>query len=574
VIGAGIYLVWPAFYTDVTDSYRLGRRGRIRTDLGGLYFNAVVVVLTFVWWYATEWDALLLLVATQVMQMVHQLMPLLRFDGYHLLADMTGVPDLYHRIKPTLHALLPHRWFHPDNRVLKPWARAVITAWVLVTIPLLAFMLLSLVTALPRVLGSAWASAQANVADVQDAWRAGGLIDATGQVLQVLAVVLPVLAGLLILGRIGARWFGGLARWSRGSGLRRIAAAALSAVVLTTLFWSWWPQPGTYRPIEPGEKGLLTAVLPSSQHVRVSPAVSRTGFQVQGASAQRRLTGGAPLQATFPTGTALPSKAHPRLAIVLVPSGDTDGQSSNEPWVFPFDKPLPPAEGDNQAAAFNTTDDSATYDIAFALVWAKGDEVLNVNEAHAYASCSHCVTVAVAFQVVLIMDHAHVVVPQNLAVAANYECYECITAAIANQLVLSVEQTPGEEQLLALGDVWGRLTQFGNTITAYTFAQISAQLEAFKAEIVAILGDASPVPASTSPSPSPSASPTGAATGSSDPSPTSSSPTASSTSPTATSPTETTPSGPTSDPPTSTTPAPSSPSSTTGATTDAPSPSP
>ncbi len=33
-MGAGLYLVWPAFYTDVTDSYRLDRGGRIRTDLG------------------------------------------------------------------------------------------------------------------------------------------------------------------------------------------------------------------------------------------------------------------------------------------------------------------------------------------------------------------------------------------------------------------------------------------------------------------------------------------------------------------------------------------------------------
>ena len=57
-MGAGLYLVWPAFYTDVTDSYRLGRAGRIRTDLGGLYFNAIVVVLTFVWWWATGWEAL------------------------------------------------------------------------------------------------------------------------------------------------------------------------------------------------------------------------------------------------------------------------------------------------------------------------------------------------------------------------------------------------------------------------------------------------------------------------------------------------------------------------------------
>ncbi|HEU5455614.1 MAG TPA: hypothetical protein VFU85_08010, partial [Nocardioides sp.] len=106
VMGAGIYLVWPAFYTDVTDSYRLGRRGRIRTDLGGLYFNALVVVITFAWWYFSGWEALLLLVATQIFQMVQQLLPLLRFDGYHLLADLAGVPDLYHRIKPTLLGLL------------------------------------------------------------------------------------------------------------------------------------------------------------------------------------------------------------------------------------------------------------------------------------------------------------------------------------------------------------------------------------------------------------------------------------------------------------------------------------
>ena len=43
-IGVGIYIVFPAFYTDVTDSYRLGRGGRVRTDLGGLYFNVLTVL--------------------------------------------------------------------------------------------------------------------------------------------------------------------------------------------------------------------------------------------------------------------------------------------------------------------------------------------------------------------------------------------------------------------------------------------------------------------------------------------------------------------------------------------------
>ena len=64
-LGFGFYLFWPAFYTDVTDSYRLGRGGRVRTDLGGLYFNALVVLAVFAVWWATGWHAVLLIVATQ-----------------------------------------------------------------------------------------------------------------------------------------------------------------------------------------------------------------------------------------------------------------------------------------------------------------------------------------------------------------------------------------------------------------------------------------------------------------------------------------------------------------------------
>ena len=330
-----------------------------------------------------------------------------------------------------------------------------------------------------------------------EAWRSGGPVDIAAHTLQMLAVVLPVIACALILGRIGLRWFQGLARWSRGSGLKRVTAAVLSAVLVTGLAWAWWPYPGNYRPILPGEQNLFTSVLPTARSAPAALPASLDGAAVSlprdrslpvGAAAERRLASGAPLQATFPGGQALPDQGRaaaghgagaergagpqPRRGASRPRPARTD-----ESWVFPFDQPLPPEEGDNQAAAYNTTDDSLTYDVAFALVWATGDEVLNVNEAHAYASCSSCVTVAVAFQVVLIMDDAQVVVPQNLAVAANYECYRCITAAIANQLVLSVQQAPGEEQLLALAEVWGRLTEFGQNITAYTLAEVAEQLD-------------------------------------------------------------------------------------------------
>jgi putative peptide zinc metalloprotease protein len=53
-MGAGIYIVWPAFYTDVTDAYRLDKVGRLRTDLGGIYFNAIFSLATAGAYFATS----------------------------------------------------------------------------------------------------------------------------------------------------------------------------------------------------------------------------------------------------------------------------------------------------------------------------------------------------------------------------------------------------------------------------------------------------------------------------------------------------------------------------------------
>src|SRR3954467_5416067 len=153
-MGAGLYLIYPAFYTDVTDSYRLSRASRIRTDLGGLYFNALAALVMFGGWMLPRWDGLLLVIAAQILQMVRQLPPLVRFDGYHLLADVTGVPDLFHRIGPTLRSFLPKRWRHAESRALRPWVRAVVALWVVLVVPLLLITVVVTVLALPRVLGT------------------------------------------------------------------------------------------------------------------------------------------------------------------------------------------------------------------------------------------------------------------------------------------------------------------------------------------------------------------------------------------------------------------------------------
>src|SRR5699024_10011659 len=152
-------------------------------------------------------------------------------------------------IKPTLLGLLPHRWKDPQNRVLKPWARALITLWVLVTVPMMLAMLLMVVTTVPRLLGSAFASIGESASAVRDAFGAGNPLDVAAQSVQALAVARPVLATAMILGRVGGRFFKGLAVWSRGSVVRRVVAPATAVAVVTCLLWTWWPQPGTYRPI-------------------------------------------------------------------------------------------------------------------------------------------------------------------------------------------------------------------------------------------------------------------------------------------------------------------------------------
>ena len=104
VMGVGVYLVWPAFYCDVTDAYRLNRAGRLRTDLGGVYFNALFALLCGGVYAATGEEAALLAAFVQHILLLQQLLPLLRFDGYYVLSDLTGVPDILvaHQADPPL----------------------------------------------------------------------------------------------------------------------------------------------------------------------------------------------------------------------------------------------------------------------------------------------------------------------------------------------------------------------------------------------------------------------------------------------------------------------------------------
>ena len=108
---------------------------------------------------ATSDQVLLLVIAVTHLEMLEQLLPFVRFDGYFILSNLVGVPDLFTRVAPILKSALPAG--RPDPRVtgLRRGTRIVVTGWVLCVIPLLTFMLGYLLLYLPQVNRALWRSA-------------------------------------------------------------------------------------------------------------------------------------------------------------------------------------------------------------------------------------------------------------------------------------------------------------------------------------------------------------------------------------------------------------------------------
>ncbi|MCU1449164.1 MAG: hypothetical protein JWP02_1334 [Acidimicrobiales bacterium] len=252
-MGCGLYLAWPAFYTDVTDAYRLNKRGRLRTDLGGVYFNVVVILVTMGLYLVTRFEPLLLLIVLEHVEIAHQLLPIIRLDGYYIVADMTGVPDLFNRMRPILASLLP--WKKADDRVtvLKPWVRVAVTLWVVVVIPALLFQLTIILVQLPRILGTAWDSLGKLLEQVT---HAGDPLGAVTAAVEIVALTLPILGIVLMLVRVvqrSAQWV-----WAHTDGkpVRRTLAVALFAGACGLLLYIWIPK-GNYTPIKKGERGTV-----------------------------------------------------------------------------------------------------------------------------------------------------------------------------------------------------------------------------------------------------------------------------------------------------------------------------
>jgi putative peptide zinc metalloprotease protein len=210
-MGFGFYLIYPALYTDTSDAYRLGRWARVRVDLGGFYFHLLCALALMAVSVATGHEWLLVAVLAINLELLRQLLfPFVRFDGYWLLADLTGVPDLFAQVGPFLRGLLPaSRRSGALLPPLKPWARRVFATYVALVAVVLPGLIYVFATRAPAFIARGWDSLGLQASAVEAAFAGRDALALVTAVVQVVILVLPFVAAVLmvaILGRLFVRF--------------------------------------------------------------------------------------------------------------------------------------------------------------------------------------------------------------------------------------------------------------------------------------------------------------------------------------------------------------------------------
>lgn len=102
-MGVAFMVLTPILYTDVTDAWRLRhRRDKLAIDAAGIVVELALAGLAiFLWTFLPDGPlrsaAFVTATTSLVMGLVVNLNPLMRFDGYHLLADAWQIPNLQAR---------------------------------------------------------------------------------------------------------------------------------------------------------------------------------------------------------------------------------------------------------------------------------------------------------------------------------------------------------------------------------------------------------------------------------------------------------------------------------------------
>ena len=259
-IGVGLYLVYPTFYTDVTDAYRLGRWARLRTDLGGAYFHLIFGLLVIALYFLSGREVLLPVVLVITADVVYQFVPFVRADGYWALADLTGIPDLFSHVAPFLRSLVPasRRRPGPVSR-LRPWVKVIFAVYVALTIPMLGVFGLLMFKGIPRFFTTTLDSLLYQERVFATALSSGDIVMMAAIGSQAVLLALSMLATVYVMYTLSRPPLRALWNWSRPTPMRTMAGALTVAGAVGLIILMWAPDLPFGKPGLPEVKAFKVA---------------------------------------------------------------------------------------------------------------------------------------------------------------------------------------------------------------------------------------------------------------------------------------------------------------------------
>jgi putative peptide zinc metalloprotease protein len=279
-MGAGLYLLYPVLYSDVTDSYRLGRWGRVRTDLGGFYFHLVFALAMVGLSVITGQEFLLVLVLLINLTILSECLPFVRFDGYWALTDLTGIPDFFSQMGPFLASLLPARTALGTRLPpLKLWVKAVFVTYIVATVPVLAILYLVMVKGLPFVFVNTWDALIYQTELVTFAWSARDFVAITASASQMVFLALPLLASGYLFARVARSVLKLVWRWSKPTAPRRVVGALVTTGAIGLIASVWTPdlqQLSSRWAAPPPPTGVQTFAITERTHVETPVTYAQT----------------------------------------------------------------------------------------------------------------------------------------------------------------------------------------------------------------------------------------------------------------------------------------------------------
>lgn len=146
-IGISIYTVLPVMYTDLTECWKLNKTARVKVNLSGIFIQLLLGLTIFLSAYFISQPFLksilskLLFVNYSIIFM--NLIPFMKFDGYWILSDMLGIPDLLKASNNTLLSLFTKKGPFDDECSNQPFLLRVFL--IVYSVLRLAFVLLFMV---------------------------------------------------------------------------------------------------------------------------------------------------------------------------------------------------------------------------------------------------------------------------------------------------------------------------------------------------------------------------------------------------------------------------------------------